>query len=269
MSTVKEIIKIMQTIAPEEKAYDKDDFRDRVGLLLGDENEQVKKVLVALDASLDVINEAIAIGAELIITHHPFIFMPLKQINASDLMGRKILLCVKNGINIYSAHTNLDFTKDGINDYLAGLFNLKNIQTLLPYIGENEGWGKVGDITKIKAADFKKEVATKLNDNFVALVGDPNATVARIAILNGGCGDDTKYCDWALDAKADCLITADVKHHVALYAKETGLILIEPQHYTTEQIYLKKLIELLQSHAKTKKLNIEILPSKTEKNLKN
>lgn len=265
MATVGEIVGILKDFAPEEYEY-KEEY-DNIGLLFGDEQAEVTKLLVCLDVTETVLDEAIKTGAELIVAHHPFIYYPIKRINADDLIGRKILKAAKHGINIYSAHTNLDFVKDGINDYLAVSLGLRNITPLKAYISALEGFGRVGDLSnRVFCSVLKGEVETLLNDSHVRIVGDLTDQVKRIAVINGGGGGDTKYIDMAAQAGADCLITADIKHHVAVYARELGITVIEPQHYNMEYAYIARLCQILKIEAKSRKTGIEILQSRSENN---
>jgi len=265
MATVKEVLTMLNNFAPEEHVY-KQEY-DNIGLLFGEPHAQVNKVLVCLDATEAVLDEAIATGSSMIVSHHPFIYAPIKRINSDDLMGRKILKAARAGLNIYSAHTNLDFVKDGINEYLAVMMHLHNIMPLQPYISPTEGFGRVGDLTnKVYANDLALGIEALLNDSLVRVVAPKAAQVRRVAIINGGGGGDTKYIDMALAAGADCLITADVKHHVAVYAKEMGLTLIEPQHYTMEHVYIARLVQVLKIEAKSYDLGIEIIQAKSETN---
>jgi len=265
MATVKDTISILKRLAPEEHAYNKE--YDNVGLLFGDDNARIDKVLICLDTTDSVIDEAIKLKCNLIISHHPFIYMPLKRVNAEDLIGRKILKAAKHGINIYSSHTNLDFVKDGINDFLAVKLGLKFIKPLEPYISSDEGFGRIGELpNRVSAQEIKKNISVLLNDNFVRIVGSTSTQIKKVAIINGGGGGDTKYIDMALGLKADCLITADVKHHVAVYARELNFPLIECQHYTMEHAYLARLIQLLKLELKAAKYDIELLQSQEDKN---
>jgi len=268
MTSVKQALQILKSLAPEEHAF-KAEY-DNVGLLFGDDNANVSRVLVCLDATDAVIDEAIALKVELIVSHHPFIFAPIKRINAADLMGRKILKAAKHGINIYSSHTNLDFVAGGINDYMASLLALRGVSVLDPYIDERQGLGRVGDLaSKVDAVEFKNHVATMLKDSRVRIIASDKATVKRIAVINGAGGGDTKYIDMAIAAGADCLVSADVKHHVAVYAKELGFTLIEPEHYTTEHVYLNRLTQILKIEAKSQDLGLEVIQSKSDVNPRN
>lgn len=263
--TVGEAVSILRDFAPEEYGY-KEEY-DNIGLILGDESKSVTRILCCLDVTMSVIEEAIGMGAELIFSHHPMIWTPVSHITTQTVLGRKILRAAENGIAVYAAHTNLDFVRDGINDYVASLLGLHNVTSLKPYIDEETGYGRVGDLAnKVYCSVFKGEVETVLHDNYVRTVGEPYAQVKRVAVINGGSGGDTKYVDMALKAGADCLVTADVKHHVALYALESGITLIEPQHFTMEHCYIARLVQNLKIEAKARKADVEIVQSQTEHN---
>ena len=263
--TVGQALKILRDFAPEEYGY-KEEY-DNIGLIIGDENREVTRVICCLDATMSVIDEAIAIGAELIIAHHPMIFYPIKNVTSSSVTGRKLLKAARHNIAVYAAHTNLDFVRDGINDYVAQLLGLHNVTNLKPYADETTGYGRVGELSnKVYSSVFKGEVESVLHDPYVRTVGEPYAQVKRVAVINGGSGGDTKYVDMAINAGADCLVTADVKHHVAVYALESGITLIEPQHFTMEYCYIARLVQYLKIEAKARKTEIEIVQSQTEHN---
>ena len=263
---VSEVIDMLLSLAPEEYEY-KEDY-DNIGLILGDRNAPVTRAVCCLDVTEAVIDEAISLGAQLIISHHPMIFYPpLKRITADDVLGRKILKAARYGISVYAAHTNLDFAPDGINDFVAQKLGLRNIKPLITYNDGKAGFGRVGDLSgAVYCSVLKGEVETVLGDSYVRMVGEPYVQVRRVAVINGGGGGDTKYVDMAIKAGADCFITADVKHHVAMYAFENGVTLIEPQHYTMEQCYIARLVQNLRIEAKARKAEIDIVQSKNEHN---
>ncbi len=264
-TTVGEVIALLRDFAPEECGY-KEEY-DNIGLILGDESRPVTRVICCLDVTMSVIDEAINTGAELIISHHPMIFYPISRINAGDILGRKLLKAAEHGIAVYAAHTNLDFVRDGINDYVAQLLGLHNVTSLSPYIDGETGFGRVGDLAnKVYCSVFKGEVEAVLRDGYVRTVGEPYAQVKRVAVINGAGGGDTKYVDMAIKAGAECLVTADVKHHVAVYALESGITIIEPQHFTMEYCYMARLVQNLKIEAKARKADIEISLSQAEKN---
>ena len=122
-----DIINIMEEYANSNLAED----WDNVGLMVGDENKTISKILVALDIEDKIIDEAIEKNCDMIITHHPFIFKGIKSIKASDTIGARIIKLIKNNICVFSAHTNLDIAKNGTNDTLANLLNLEKISNFL------------------------------------------------------------------------------------------------------------------------------------------
>lgn len=265
MARVADVIEMLKNFAPEE--YVQKDEHDNVGLLVGRTTNKVKKVLCCLDVTQKVIDEAIDLKVDLIVSHHPVIFYPISSVTDKDVLGRKILSAIENGISIYAAHTNLDFVEDGINDYVAKMLGLIDIAPLDAYISDNAGFGRIGKLPgKITGMQLKKEVQQGLNDNFIRVIGDADRFVSKVAIINGGGGGDTSYVDMAVNLNADCLITADVKHHVAVYAADLGLLLIEPQHYTMEHVYIARLVQILKLEAKSTKANIEIIQSKADIN---
>ena len=263
--TVGQAVDMLKDFAPEDYGYKKE--YDNIGLVLGDESAPVSLVLCCLDATEAVLDEAIRTGAQLIIAHHPVIFRPIKQINGSTVLGRKLLKAASHGIAIYAAHTNLDFVSGGINDYIAELLGLHNVTVIDPYIDAENGYGRVGDLGgSMYVSVLKGQVETVLKDPYVRTVGEPYALVKRVAVLNGGGGGDTGLIDAAIEAGADCLITGDVKHHVAVYAYENELVLIEPQHFTMEYCYISRLVQMLKIEAKARKADIVIEQSKVEQN---
>lgn len=264
-TTVGAALALLRDFAPEEYRY-KEEY-DNIGLILGDENRIVNRVLCCLDVTQSVIEEAVGLGVELIVSHHPMIYAPIKNIRGDDILGRKLLTAAEHGIAIYAAHTNLDFVRDGINDYVAQLLGLHSVEVIEPYIDGENGFGRVGELgNKVYCSVLKGEVESVLKDSYVRTIGEPYAQVKRVAVINGAGGGDTKYIDMAMHAGADCLITADVKHHVAVYALETGMTIIEPQHFTMEHCYISRLVQYLKIEAKARHADVEILQSQVEHN---
>ena len=218
---------------------------------------------MCLDATDAVLDEAIELKVKFIITHHPFIFGGLSRITDSDNLGKKVIKAIKNGINIYSAHTNLDFCSGGINEFLALTIGLKNLKPIDNYISENEGFGRIGELEKAtQIDDFVATISEKLNDKNIRVVRGSSATIKKVAVINGSGGGDTTSIDKALANGCDCLVTSELKHHIALYAKELGITIIEPTHYTSERVYLQAFVNTL----KSKLVDIEVLLSSKETN---
>ncbi|MEX2116545.1 MAG: Nif3-like dinuclear metal center hexameric protein [Bacteroidota bacterium] len=129
--TVNDVEHIMEQWAPRWIAWE----RDNVGLQVGDRSSPVRRILVSLDVTEDVVGEAVTMKADLLISHHPLLFRPATSITTSDPVGRMILKLARHGIALYSAHTNLDFTRDGVSVSLARALGLKNIRFLSPLKG--------------------------------------------------------------------------------------------------------------------------------------
>lgn len=262
-TTVDKALSIMRGFAPEEYGY-KAEY-DNIGLIVGRPENKVTKILCCLDVTDKVLDEAIRTGAQLIISHHPMIWAPIKSIRGDDVLGRKLLKAIENKIAIYAAHTNLDFVRDGINDFAAAQLGLRNVKPLEPYIDAEQGVGRVGELAnKVFITVLKGEVESVFNDKFVRILSEPYAQVKKIAVINGAGGGDTKYIDMALKEGADCLITSDIKHHVAVYAADAGLAIIEPQHYSLEHAYIARLVQTLKIEAKSKKINVEVMQAESD-----
>jgi len=260
---VNDVIMAMRQIAPEKNTFG----HDNVGLIVGDENAEVSRVLCCLDVTQSVIDEAIERDVQLIISHHPMIFLPISNVTSGSPLGKKIIKAIKNEISVYAAHTNLDFTMGGINDYLMKLLDTTNVVPLDPYISEAEGFGRVGKLTSaVTAKALKEKLVDLLHDKYIGIIGNPDAKISRVAIINGSGGGDTEYIDMAIAKGADCLITGEVKHHVAMYAIELGFTVIEAGHYTTEHVYIPQLAKILTEKLSEKNMCIEVFTSLKENN---
>ncbi|MBR2971128.1 MAG: Nif3-like dinuclear metal center hexameric protein [Clostridia bacterium] len=263
MPKVNDVITAMREIAPEKNTFG----HDNVGLIVGDENAEVSHVLCCLDVTQGVIDEAIERGAQLIICHHPMIFLPISSVTFGSPLGKKIIKAIKNGISIYAAHTNLDFSMGGINDYLMTLLKTTDVVPLDPYISEVEGFGRVGNFMAVTTARaLKEKLVDLLHDKYVGIIGNPDVKISRVAIINGSGGGDTEYIDMAMAKGADCLITGEVKHHVAIYAVERGFTVIEAGHYTSEQVFIPELARILIEKLSEKNICIEVFTSLKENN---
>ena len=225
MATVADILAFIESIAPPYMA----ESWDNVGLLCGRKNKEVKKILVALDPFRNVIGEAIALGADLIVTHHPLIFRdPLMAVNEDTEAGRCVLTLMENGIAAINAHTNLDLAPGGVNDVLAQTLGLSNIEIINPI--ENYGLLRKGKISEQSLEAFLATVKKNLNCRGLRYVsgGKP---VRVVAVGGGSCADGMHE---ALAAGCDTFVTADIKYNQFRTAYELGLNLIDAGHFHTE-----------------------------------
>lgn len=231
MATVADILNYIESLAPR---YMKMDW-DNVGLLCGRRNQEVTKILVALDPFRNVIDEAIEEKADLIVTHHPLIFRnPLMAVNEDTEAGRCVLTLIEHGIAAINAHTNLDLAPGGINTVLAKTLELSDIQVIHPEGEDADGnpYGllRCGTVMEQPLSDFLTHVKAKLSCEGLRYV-DCGKPVRKVAVGGGSCADEM----WeALDAGCDTFVTADVKYNQFRTAFENGLNLIDAGHFHTE-----------------------------------
>lgn len=224
----------MERIAPKELALD----FDNPGLLVEPDHDEIKRILVALDCTAAVANEAVEMQADLVLTHHPLFFHPVQSMRYSDPDTKAACVLLRNGIGMYAAHTNLDAALGGVNDTLCELFEIVEPESI------DEGVGRIGTLRNpTTMAVFLKEVETKLNAT-VRFAGNPNASVGRVAVLGGSGASAIRE---AAEQKADVLLTGEVKHSDAIDACTLGLNLAVAGHYETECVVLEPLIRRLQN----------------------
>ena len=237
--TVNSIFEFLNHLFPTDTACD----FDNVGQLVGDGEAEVKKALISLDCTFDTLNEAIKNGCELIITHHPVIFSPLKSVTEEDIVFKLI----KNNIAVISMHTNMDIGVNGVNDCLCRKIGLKDIKSL---IAEDGYLLKSGEIEPQSATDFAKHLKSTLGGRIKFCNGGKPINTVLVCSGSGG--------DFLTDAKLhefDALVTADVKHNKFLEAKDSGISLFDAGHFETEDIIVEPLKELLENEFK----NIEFI----------
>lgn len=229
MTTVADIADQIEALAPTDLA---EDF-DNVGLLIGDAQKSVKKVMIMLDADKNTVEEAIDYGADLIITHHPVLFSGIKSIT-----NHKLLRLIENKIALYSAHTNLDSANGGVNDVLAEKLSLQNVAEITLDTLKT----RMGDVEECSFGDYIKTVKKQLSISHVRYVGDVSKKISKVGIL-GGSGAD--LIPQAKNAGCDVYITADMKYHQAQIADDIDLCVIDAGHFETENYICESLREAL------------------------
>ena len=240
---------------------------DNVGLIIGDPKQPVTKVLVALDATNAVVEEAVLGGYDCIITHHPLIFTPIKQIVTTNGIGRKVLTLAKNSISLFCAHTNLDKAYGGVNDCLVKKLGAKNVVPLETAKGNADtnqffGIGYVWTLDKeIKFEDLAQHAKNVLQLPSVRCCGDLNKKVSKVAIC---CGSGMSFSNLAMQAKCDVLITGDVKYNDALTLHDDGLFTIDITHYFSEVAIVDAIVDKLRKHANNENIDIIIDATRTD-----
>ena len=214
---------------------------DNVGLVVGVGDNVITRVLVSVDLTHSVLDEAEALGVELILTHHPVLYKPLTTLAEDELKGALLARAIRSGIAIYSAHTNADAQKDGSSSLLANGFGLKHLQPLVPTDG-GFGHGCIGSLPKpMSLRDFALYVSEAIPTTArgVAVAGDGGCLVQTVAVC-GGAGDS--FLGAALSSNADVYVTSDLRHHPALDALETPrvkpLALIDISHFAAESLWV-------------------------------
>ncbi|GFZ30893.1 GTP cyclohydrolase 1 type 2 [Clostridium zeae] len=257
-----EISKIVEELAP--KAL-KEDF-DNVGLMVGDSDAEVSTILVALDCTLSVIEEAKEIGAQMILTHHPILFLKPKTITKDTLLGKKLIELIKNDINVYSAHTNLDSTKDGMNDTIVKMLGFKIDKILEVSNSSKNGDAGIGRLvsldTPMELSELVNIIKKKLSIQNLRFSGDLNKKIKKIAIINGS-GQDF----FAISKRygADCIITGDTTYHYVSDYTEEGISILDIGHFGSEWPLFIDICDRLTEKILSVDKNVRVVVSKTNR----
>lgn len=232
MPAIKEILTLLDEMAPFSAAEE----WDNSGLQVGSLSQEVEKVLVALDPTIKAIRETSARKAQLLLTHHPLIFNPLSRIALESYPGDVVFEAIINGISIVAAHTNLDVARGGINDMLADLLGLRDVEILRERGDQDSGIGRIGYLPEpVDLSKMTEMVKDVLGVTGIMVMGDRDREITRVAVVGGSGG---KMVPIASEMGADLLITGDVRHNDALVADSFGLALIDGGHFNTEKVAL-------------------------------
>ncbi len=228
MTTVEKIFEFTQSFAPIETA----ESWDNCGILAGDRNAPVTKVLLSLDITNDVVEEAAKTGVDLIISHHPVIFSPLKSLQNNT----PVYNLIKNNISALCLHTNLDLTQDtGVNICLANALGIENYHFI-----ENT-FALIGNITEMNIKDFVKLVKEKLDCTGLRFT-DIKKTVKTVCVSSGAGGE---FAVTAAANGADVFVTGEIKHHEILLANSLNLSIIDTGHFKSEDVVIMPLLKKL------------------------
>lgn len=232
MTTVGGVFTFLQEKAP----FSLQESFDNAGFLVGREDASVSKVLVALDITEQVVQEAAEQGAQLIVAHHPVIFGGVTSVTDRTVTGRILLSLMENGIAAICAHTNLDAVEGGVNDALALRLGLTDIGQLrqagVDGQGRPYGIGRVGLVPEQPLYDFAMAVKRLLGANGIRLV-DGGKPVRMVSVGGGACAD---LMSDALAQGCDTFVTSDVKYHQFLEARALELNLVDAGHFPTEDV---------------------------------
>jgi len=235
MAAVKDVYEALDRWAPFEKQLD----FDNAGFLVGRSERDVQKILVSLDITQRVAEEAAQAGADLIVSHHPVIFHPLKSVTNESTAGKIVLTLIENRVAAICAHTNLDAARGGVNDCLAKALEIHDAAAF-----EEEQICRIGKAREpgVPAREYAAVVKEKLRAASVRFA-DSGRPVERVAVGGGACGSMLQE---AVRAGCDTFVTSDVKYDVFLEAKALGINLMDAGHFATENVVCPALAEFLQ-----------------------
>lgn len=253
MAAVADILRFLGEYAPVELAED----WDNVGLLLGDAAQECRAAMTCLTLTPDVAAEAIAEGAQLVVTHHPILFQPVQQITTATAEGRMLLELIAAGVAVYSPHTAYDSARDGINQQLAerlelreiGVLRAKPLSLTTAVTGSPAsetaplGAGRCGTLPQPMAlANLLGRIKQQLRLERLQYVGDPPAMIERVGIA---CGSAAEFLPDAHRVGCQALLTGEARFHACLQARELGMAMILVGHYASERPAVERLAETL------------------------
>jgi dinuclear metal center YbgI/SA1388 family protein len=258
---VKEILQSLNAAAPFSLA----ETWDNVGLLVGNPEQEVTAVLAGLDPTNRLVDEALKMGANTIITHHPVIFKPLSAINTAEPSGRLLEKALANRIAIIGCHTNFDSASQGVSDYLALQLGLTKLTPLVPSPDSNRtdtGLGRIGTYpSPLTSAEFLTRVLKALSLPCVQTAGILPDKVSTVAVC-GGSGSELATI--ALERGAEIYLSAEIKHSTAIWAAENNFCIIDGTHYATEKPAVTLLVKKLREAGEEKNWKIKILQTNEE-----
>ncbi len=229
---------------------------DNSGLIVGDKNQEVVRVLVCLDMSERAMAFARDHGADLVISHHPGIFKPIKVVSPDTMEGSLLYTAIKGDIALYSAHTNFDSVKGGMTDILCEALGLNGVNVIKPacFDAPENGFGRVGSLeSAMDACEFIRLLSRTLGVSAVRSVGKAPKAISRVAIYNGSF--DRSILQRIKAIRPDVLLTGDLKYHDALELDYHKIYTIDAGHYGTEILFVKAFARMLQESFK----DLEIL----------
>jgi dinuclear metal center YbgI/SA1388 family protein len=236
---ISDIIHHLESIAP---AYYQEEY-DNSGLITGDISAECSGVLVSLDCTEEIVQEASEKKYNLIVSHHPLIFRPIRRIDPSNETGRTLMAAIKSGIAIYAIHTNLDNIMSGVNATIADRLGLINREILLPKDGQASiGSGLIGNLKKaVPEQQLLKDLQVQFNIPVIRHSPLTRKPVSRVALC-GGSG--SFLIPSALQKGAGFFISADIRYH-AFFEGENEMVIADIGHYESEQYTIELLCQVI------------------------
>lgn len=216
---------------------------DNVGLLVGREEKEIRRIFVALDVTDETLRQALDFEADLMVTHHPLLFSPIKKINTGDFIGRRLIKMIQGDLCYYAMHTNFDVKGMAeLNQESLGLLDAEVLEVTAVEPAENEQGVRqegIGRIGVLEQAMTLREFAGKVKSDFqipdVRVYGEPERMIRKAAVSSGS---GKSMITTALSKGADVLVTGDIDYHSGIDAVAQGLSVIDAGHYGTEYCFI-------------------------------
>ncbi|MEZ4771574.1 MAG: Nif3-like dinuclear metal center hexameric protein [Bacteroidia bacterium] len=228
---IRDIAEVLEEWAPLPVA----ESYDNVGLLVGNEHAEVTGVLVSLDVTEAVVNEAAMLGINLIVAHHPIWFSARKRLNGEDYVSRTIISAIKKDIAIYACHTNLDHVHSGVNQKICDRLDLRDtrfLQKKTVFNEESYGAGMIGNLAEpLSKTDFLAKVKSAFHCGGIRYADTDKTFIGKVAVCGGAGSFLTQE---AIRQNADALVTADITYH-KFFDNEEKILLLDIGHYESEQ----------------------------------
>ena len=234
----KQIASVIESFAP----LDTQESWDNAGFCIGSPEQEVHGVLVGFDCTPDLVDEAVSLGADMIVTHHPLIFNGLKRIDPDDFVGSAVIKAIRGGIAVYAAHTNADKAEGGVTALMAARLDLRNVQPLVP-----SNLAQIGDLPQPMApADFLAMAKDAFGLKVLRYSGEGRPQIRRVALC-GGSGSE--FVGDARSVGADAFLTGDISYH--RYLVDKSMLILDVGHYESEVAIVDKFLSLLKDNFPT------------------
>ena len=227
---------------------------DNCGFQICFGDRQVKKVLVALEVTDTVIDEALNNGTDLIVTHHPLLFRNIKNVYDNDVIGNHLIRLIQEEISVFSCHTDFDKMDGGNGDYFGEILGMKNISRIQ---NDVSGFCRKGELPcEMTVSELKKHIAdsVELDEKHIRTAGKTEGRIFKCAWCTGA---GSEFADIAFEDGCQCFITGDLKYHEVQEASFLNRIFIDAGHYGTEKIFVPDMAALLRENTD----GIEIIES--------
>ena len=229
---VQTVYDVIDSVAP----FDTQMEGDNSGLLVGSPAQEVTKILFALDVTEPVIDEAVSLGAELIVSHHPLLYSAVRSMTDEDCEGRLVRRLIRENISLIAAHTNLDRAPGGINDTLAALCGLSDVS--------GEGFFRYGNLPGEMTCRYYADLLSDVLKTTVRVMAPEDRIIRRVGLCSG-----SGSSEWALALENGCdaFVSGEIRHHHALAMADAGIAGFECGHFATEEPGIAALAEALQN----------------------